>query len=103
MLALALFPLVGGSFMPESDSEQLAVVVKTPVGSSLDYSRDRVREVSALLHRYPEVEYTYEERRLRGSDGREIGRAAARGMIGAMHGDTRYTYLFQPFPHVLIY
>ena len=58
--ALLLFPLVGGTFMPESDSEDLAVVVKTPVGSSLDYTRDRVREVSALLRAYPEVSYTYE-------------------------------------------
>jgi HAE1 family hydrophobic/amphiphilic exporter-1 len=58
--AMALFPLVGGSFMPDSDSEQLAVVVKTPVGSTLEYTRDRVREVSALLRDYPEVSYTYE-------------------------------------------
>jgi HAE1 family hydrophobic/amphiphilic exporter-1 len=58
--ALALFPLVGGTFMPDADVGELAVVVKTPVGSSLDYTRDRVREVSALLHAYPEVDYTYE-------------------------------------------
>ena len=58
--ALALFPFVGGSFMPESDSEQLSVMVKTPVSSSLDYTRDRLREISSLLREYPEVEYTYE-------------------------------------------
>jgi len=58
--AMALFPLVGGSFMPDSDSNELAVLVKTPVGSTLDYTRDRVREVSTLLRRYPEVSYTYE-------------------------------------------
>ncbi len=32
---------------PVADDEELAVLVKTPVGSSLDYTRDRVREVSA--------------------------------------------------------
>ncbi len=57
--ALALFPLVGGSFMPSSDEEQLSVILKTPVGSTLDYTRDRVREVSLLLDRYPEVQLTY--------------------------------------------
>jgi HAE1 family hydrophobic/amphiphilic exporter-1 len=58
--AIALFPLVGGSFMPDADIEQLAVTVKTPVGSSLGYTRDRVREISSLLRSYPEVSYTYE-------------------------------------------
>ena len=58
--ALALFPLIGGTFMPEADSEQLSVVVKTPVGSSLDNTRDRIREISALVRAFPEVDYTYE-------------------------------------------
>lgn len=58
--ALALFPFVGGTFMPVADNEELAVVLKTPVGSTLGYTRDRVREVSTLLRRHPEVAYTYE-------------------------------------------
>lgn len=58
--ALVLFPLIGGSFMPTSDEEQLAVLVKAPVGSTLTYTTDRVREVSALLRRHPEVAWTYE-------------------------------------------
>ncbi len=58
--ALALFPLIGGTFMPVADSEQLSITVKTPVGSSLDYTRDRVREVSTLVRTYPEVAYTSE-------------------------------------------
>jgi HAE1 family hydrophobic/amphiphilic exporter-1 len=58
--ALALFPLIGGTFMPTADSEQLSLVVKTPVGSSLDYTRDRVREVSTLVRAHSEVAYTYE-------------------------------------------
>jgi HAE1 family hydrophobic/amphiphilic exporter-1 len=58
--ALALFPFVGGEFFPKSDEAQLAVLVKAPVGSTLDYTRDRVREVSALVRRHPEVAYTYE-------------------------------------------
>ena len=58
--AMALFPLVGGTFMPDADVEQLSVIVKTPVGSSLDYTRDRVREISSLVRSYSEVDYTYE-------------------------------------------
>ena len=58
--ALALFPLVGGTFMPKSDSEQLAIIVKAPVGSTLGYTRDRVREVSDLVRRHKEVAFTYE-------------------------------------------
>ncbi|MCC7141682.1 MAG: efflux RND transporter permease subunit [Candidatus Eisenbacteria bacterium] len=58
--AMLLFPLIGGTFMPEVDNAQVAVTVKTPVGSSLEYTRGRVREVSALLHGYAEVDYSYE-------------------------------------------
>jgi HAE1 family hydrophobic/amphiphilic exporter-1 len=58
--ALALFPLIGGGFFPDADSEELAILVKTPVGSTLPYTRDRVMEVSTLLRRHPEVAYTYE-------------------------------------------
>jgi hydrophobic/amphiphilic exporter-1 (mainly G- bacteria), HAE1 family len=36
------------------------VLVKAPVGSTLEYTRDRVREVSSLLKRHPEVAYTYD-------------------------------------------
>ena len=35
------------------------VVVKTPVGSTLDYTRDRVLEVVRRLNDAPEVAYTY--------------------------------------------
>jgi len=58
--ALALFPLIGGSFMPEADSGQISILIQSPVGSSLDYSRARLQEVSALVRRNPEVAYTYE-------------------------------------------
>ncbi len=59
--AMALFPLVGGSFMPDADSGQLAVAVAAPVGSTLDYTRDRLREISSLIRRHDrEVAYTYE-------------------------------------------
>jgi len=58
--AILLFGRVGGSFMPTADDERLSIEVRTPVGSTLEYTRDRVREVSALIRRHPEVAYTYE-------------------------------------------
>ncbi len=58
--ALALFPLVGGTFFPDIDQGEIGVYVKTPVGSSLEYTRDRVQEISRILNRYEEVDYTYE-------------------------------------------
>jgi len=57
--ALALFPFIGGDFMPKSDESEFAVVVKTPVGSSLAYTQERVREVAVLVERHLEVDYTY--------------------------------------------
>jgi HAE1 family hydrophobic/amphiphilic exporter-1 len=58
--AMALFPFVGGSFMPQADSGQLSVVMTAPVGSTLDYTRDRMCELSSLIRMHPEVDYTYE-------------------------------------------
>jgi hydrophobic/amphiphilic exporter-1 (mainly G- bacteria), HAE1 family len=58
--ALCLFPLIGGGFFPDADQEELSVLVKAPVGSTLGYTQDRVKEVSTLLRRHPEVAYTYE-------------------------------------------
>jgi hydrophobic/amphiphilic exporter-1 (mainly G- bacteria), HAE1 family len=58
---MVLFPLVGGSFMPDADSGQLSVSVSSPVGSTLDYTRDRLSEISSLIRRHDrEVAYTYE-------------------------------------------
>jgi hydrophobic/amphiphilic exporter-1 (mainly G- bacteria), HAE1 family len=59
--AMVLFPLVGGTFMPDADTGQLTVSVASPVGSTLNYTRDRLREVSSLIRRHDqEVAYTYE-------------------------------------------
>ncbi len=72
-------------------------------GIAVDAAGDIVAGVGNFRARGGEVEITYEERRLRSSDGREIGRAAARGMIAAMHDGLRYTLDPWPLPRVLIY
>ncbi len=59
--AMSLFGLglVGGQFMPQSDQEQAALEVETPVGSSLSYTEAKTIEVSRWLATQPEVKLTY--------------------------------------------
>jgi HAE1 family hydrophobic/amphiphilic exporter-1 len=58
--ALALQAAFGGSgFTPESDRGELSLTVKTPPGSSLDYTRMKAEEIAAGARSRPEVLYTY--------------------------------------------
>ena len=50
---------VGGQFMPLTDRGDLNVVIETPVGSSLAYTRAKGEEIDRSLRSRPEVEYTY--------------------------------------------
>ena len=50
---------VGGQFMPISDNERTALTIEAPVGSSLEYTTARSREIDAWLRTQPEVAYTY--------------------------------------------
>jgi len=59
--AMSLFGLglVGGQFMPNSDNEQTALSLETPVGSSVGYTSDKALEIARFLNAQPEVELTY--------------------------------------------
>ena len=59
--AMSLFGLglVGGSFMPESDEEQTALLLETPVGSSVGYTTGKALEIDRYLKSQPEVALTY--------------------------------------------
>ncbi len=57
--AMALFPLVGGSFMPDSDDGQFIVKFETPQGASLSYTQAKAEQLSALLESMPEVDFAY--------------------------------------------
>ncbi len=57
--AMALFPLVGGSFMPDSDDGEFIVRLETPQGASLAYTQGKAEQVDALLEAMPEVDYVY--------------------------------------------
>ena len=57
--AIALFPLVGGAFMPDQDTGEFTVVFKTPTGASLAYSESKAREEASILGNLEGVDYTY--------------------------------------------
>ena len=49
-------PLVGTEFVPETDEGRTSFRLTTPVGSSLEYTDAKARQVEELLREYPEVE-----------------------------------------------
>jgi HAE1 family hydrophobic/amphiphilic exporter-1 len=46
---------LGKGFMPDEDEGRFIVSFKTPLGSSLEYTRDRLAAIEAVLKRRPEV------------------------------------------------
>ena len=58
-LALPATGIIGGAFWPEDDTSEMFVNVKTPPGSSLDYTRVKAEEAARLLRAHPEVLYSY--------------------------------------------
>jgi HAE1 family hydrophobic/amphiphilic exporter-1 len=57
--AFALFPFIGGGFMPETDDAEFAVQFETPEGSALAYTREKAMQIIAVLRALPGVDYTY--------------------------------------------
>jgi HAE1 family hydrophobic/amphiphilic exporter-1 len=57
--ALALFPLIGGAFQPDSDNSEFAVQFETPEGTNLAYTRVKAEQVVAVLRKIEGVAYTY--------------------------------------------
>jgi HAE1 family hydrophobic/amphiphilic exporter-1 len=58
-LALPALGLVGGAFLPVSDNSEFQVVVTTPPGSNIEYTKLKTQEVSTIARSLPEVAYTY--------------------------------------------
>jgi HAE1 family hydrophobic/amphiphilic exporter-1 len=63
--ALAIFlasvfmvPLLGTEFVPKADFSEASVAFQTPVGTSLEATTAKARQVDAILHEVPEVRYT---------------------------------------------
>ena len=64
-LALVIFvtsifmvPLLGTEFVPAADFSETSINFYTPVGSSLEVTEARAKQVEAIVRGYPEVRYT---------------------------------------------
>ena len=50
------FTQLSGGFFPEEDEGQFTITVKTPVGTGIDYTNDRLSVVEDLLEEYKDIE-----------------------------------------------
>jgi HAE1 family hydrophobic/amphiphilic exporter-1 len=58
-LALPMVGLIGAGFTPEVDQSEFAVLLETPAGSNLAYTRARAEAVARAARQQPEVRHTY--------------------------------------------
>jgi HAE1 family hydrophobic/amphiphilic exporter-1 len=58
ILSVVMVPLLGTEFVPKADFSEASVVFQTPVGSSLEATTAKARQVEAILREVPEVRYT---------------------------------------------
>ncbi|TKT82500.1 efflux RND transporter permease subunit [Aquamicrobium sp. LC103] len=57
--SIFMIPLVGVEFVPNADEGRFQINVTAPVGSSLDYTAAKVRQVEGALREFPEVSAVY--------------------------------------------
>ena len=53
-----MVPLLGTEFVPKADFSETSVNFHTPVGSSLEATEAKARQVDSILREFPEVRYT---------------------------------------------
>jgi HAE1 family hydrophobic/amphiphilic exporter-1 len=58
-LALPMVGLIGAGFTPEVDQSEFTVLLETPAGSNLAYTRARAEAVARAARQQPEVRHTY--------------------------------------------
>jgi len=56
LAALALAPLVGSEFVPETDQGYTQLALRMPVGSSLERTDAKVRQIEDIVRTLPEIE-----------------------------------------------
>lgn len=49
------FAHLGKGFMPDEDESRFLILFKTPVGSSIDYTKDRLLQIEHVLRKHPAV------------------------------------------------
>ncbi len=58
VLSVVMVPLLGTEFVPKADYSETSVSFNTPVGSSLEATEAKARQVEAIVREFPEVRYT---------------------------------------------
>ena len=58
VLSLFMVRFLGTEFVPKADFSETSINFYTPVGSSLELTEAKARQVDAILHQWPEVRYT---------------------------------------------
>ncbi len=58
-LAIPASGLIGSEFVPQADYSETGVTYYTPVGSSLEFTETKARQVEAVLREFPEVQDIY--------------------------------------------
>ncbi len=53
-----LVPLLGTEFVPKADFSETSLTFHTPVGSSIESTEAKARQVEAIVRQFPEVKYT---------------------------------------------
>jgi HAE1 family hydrophobic/amphiphilic exporter-1 len=58
VLSIFMVPLLGTEFVPKADFSETTVNFYTPVGSSLEVTEAKAKQIEAIIREFPEVRYT---------------------------------------------
>ena len=58
VLSIFMVPLLGTEFVPKADFSETSVSFYTPVGSSIEITETKAKQVEAIIREFPEVRYT---------------------------------------------
>jgi HAE1 family hydrophobic/amphiphilic exporter-1 len=56
--SVMMVPLLGTEFVPKADFSETSISFHTPVGSSLENTQAKVKQVEGIVREFPEVRYT---------------------------------------------
>lgn len=56
--SIVMVPLLGTEFVPKADFSETSLSFYTPVGSSIESTEAKARQVETILRQFPEVKYT---------------------------------------------
>ena len=73
VVALALAAAIGKEFVPKADFSETVVNFQTPVGSSLELTEARAKQIDAALREFPEVRHTVATINSGFAQGRNVG------------------------------